>query len=172
MELFQAKYKEEAIELIEEIEKCLLLMEGNFNNSALVEEIFRNMHNLKGNSSMFGFKIITDFTHHLESIYDLIRSGELKISRQILDLTFSSLDHLSLLINNDNALNDKQRKMHQELSGKVIAIIHGAAANSKEGFNITENIVGPANGLTTYHIHFKPCNNFFLNGSNPLILFD
>ena len=172
MELFQVKYKEEAIELIEEIEKCLLLMEGNFNNSALVEEIFRYMHNLKGNSAMFGFKIITDFTHHLESIYDLIRSGELKVSRQILDLTFSSLDHLSLLVNNDNALNDKQRKMHQELSGKIIAIINGAAVNSKEQFNITENIVGSANGLTTYFIHFKPRNNFFLNGSNPLILFD
>ena len=57
MELFKIKYKEEAIELIEAMEKSLLLMESNFDDPALIEEVFRNMHNLKGNSSMFGFKI-------------------------------------------------------------------------------------------------------------------
>ena len=103
MEAIQVKYKEEAIELIEGIEKSLLLMENNLNDPALIEDIFRNMHTLKGNSAMLGYKLIADFTHHLESIYDLIRSGAIKISRQILNLSFSSLDHLSVLVNNESS---------------------------------------------------------------------
>src|SRR4051812_44304865 len=132
MELFQVKYKEEALELIAAMEKSLLSMESNPDDSTLIEEVFRDMHTLKGNSSMFGFKMITDFTHHLESVYDLVRSGEMKISRQILNITFSSLDHLSLLVNHDSSLNDKQKILHRELSEKVIEIINSVNTNHKK----------------------------------------
>src|SRR4026207_277630 len=130
MELFKVKYKEEAVELIDGMEKSLLLMESNSDDPALVEEVFRNMHTLKGNSSMFGFKIIADFTHHLESIYDLVRSGEMKISKQILNVTFSALDHLSLLVNNNGSpLDEKEQKAHIQLSGKVLEIINSVNKN-------------------------------------------
>ena len=124
MELFKAKYKEEAVELIQGMEKCLLLMESDPGDPALIEEVLRDMHTLKGNSSMFGFKMIADFTHDLESIYDLVRSGEIKMSKQILNVTFSALDHLSLLVNNASSLSEKEKKAHTLLSANVIEIIN------------------------------------------------
>ena len=68
MELLHVNYKEEAIELIEGMEKCLLAMGDNFKDAVLIEDIFRTMHSLKGNSSMFGFKVIADLTHRPESV--------------------------------------------------------------------------------------------------------
>jgi len=175
MELFKVKYKEEAVELIDGMEKSLLLMESNSDDPALVEEVFRNMHTLKGNSSMFGFKIIADFTHHLESIYDLVRGGEMKISKQILNVTFSALDHLSLLVNNNGSpLDEKEQKAHIQLSGKVLEIINSVNKNVQNNdITIEHNkaiAISREHGLTTWHINFSPDKNFFLNGSNPLNL--
>jgi two-component system chemotaxis sensor kinase CheA len=171
MEFLQEKYREEAIELIEKIEKSLLLLESDFKDLTPVEEVFRCMHNLKGNSAMFGFKMIADFTHHLESIYDLIRGDTLKISREILDLSFFALDHLSLLIHNGDDLNAEQKNQHTELSGKVLGMIHTSSGKTDElKTGDCDSIINHAGELTAYHIQFKPCLNFLLNGSNPLNL--
>lgn len=174
MEQFKVKYKEEAKELIDGMEKSLLLMESQPDDAALIEEVFRNMHTLKGNSSMFGFKTIADFTHDLESIYNLVRSGEIKISKQILNVSFSALDHLSLLVNNAGLLNEKEKKEHKQLSEKVIEIIN--SVNKKVQNNELEiqdnktTLTSQENELKDYHINFSPDKNFFLNGSNPLNL--
>lgn len=173
MELFKATYKEEALELIEAMEKALLQMEINADNTSLIEEVFRDMHTLKGNSSMFGFKKTADFTHNLESIYDLVRSGKAEISTQILNITFSALDHLSLLVNNAETLNETDEKTHEQLSEKVVEIIRSidkSFKNSAEIMHDKSSAFSGTNELKTYHISFKPHKDFFLNGSNPLNL--
>ncbi len=171
MELLQLKYQEEAKELIEVMEKSLLSIENNLDDPALIEEVFRSMHTLKGNSSMFGFKLIADFTHHLESVYDLIRSGEIKISRQILNTSFSALDHLSLLVKNDSILNEKEKKIHKDCSEKVIEIINSTSKKISDNHDVSplhDNSISTEKELKTYYINFSPAKNFFLNGSNPL----
>ena len=174
MEVFQAKYKEEAVELISGMEKSLLSMESNLNDPGLIEDVFRNMHTLKGNSSMFGYKLIADFTHHFESIYDLVRSGTMKLSKQILNTSFLALDHLSLLVNNDSTLNEREEKAHHELSEKVIEIINSSTkslSNNNSELNLEgNNITSSENDLKTWRIHFCPDKSFFLNGSNPLFI--
>lgn len=174
MELLKIEYKEEAEELINEMEKSLLLMENNPDDPALIEEVFRNMHTLKGNSSMFGLKMIADFTHDLESIYNLLRSGEIKISRQILNISFAALDHLLLLVNNEGLLNEKEKTEHKQLSEKVIEIIN--SVNKKVQNNVSDikdnktTSIQSEKRLKAFHINFAPHKNFFLNGSNPLSL--
>jgi two-component system chemotaxis sensor kinase CheA len=163
MELFQVKFKEEATELIEGIERSLLLMETNMDDPTLVEEVFRNMHTLKGNSSMFGFKLIAAFTHHLESIYDLVRCNEIRLSREILDMSFRAMDHLSLLVNKQSLLTERDMVTHQEISSAVVSIINTIKTNMGAG--------KPAPGESTgFHIRFTPFKGFFVNGSNPLTL--
>ena len=129
------------------------------------------MHTLKGISSMFGFKTIADFTHNLESIYNLVRSGEIKISKQILNVSFSALDHLTLLVNNAGLLNEKEEKEHKQLSEKVIEIINSVNKKVQNNELETENNKTTSIGqLKDYHINFSPDKNFLLNGSNPLNL--
>ena len=164
MELLHVNFKEEATELIEGIEKALLSMENNLEDGVLIEEVFRNMHTLKGNSAMFGFRLIADFTHCLESVYELIRSGELKLSKQILNLTFSALDHLTALVNNNSSVSEKEAALHKTLSEKIIELIKNAGGKKKQPLSI-ENSDAIANPeLTAWHIRFLPHKNFFENG--------
>ncbi|MEO6187497.1 MAG: chemotaxis protein CheA [Ginsengibacter sp.] len=171
MELLQTKYKDEAIELIEAIEKSLLLMGNDLNDPALIEEVFRNMHTLKGNSSMFGFKLIADFTHHLESLYELIRTGEIKTSKQILNISFAALDHLASLVNSSGTLTETEHKVHHHLSEKIITIICSVTGNdSEKDIRAKEKITKTC--LKTWRIDFRPDKSFFLNASDPFFIID
>ena len=173
MERFKVKYKEDAIELIERMEKSLLLIESSPDDPVLTQEVFRDMHTLKGNSSMFGFKIIADFTHNFESIYDLVRSGKLKISKQILNVSFSALDHLLILVKNEGLLNEKSEEANKQLSEKVIEIINNTNKTIEDNIPIVlhkTTAVKQENETKVFLINFSPDENFFLNGSNPLNL--
>ena len=81
MDNFRKKFIEEATEHINELEKALLELERDPENKELVEKVFRVMHSLKGGGAMFGFDKISEFTHHLETIYDLVRNGQMYISK-------------------------------------------------------------------------------------------
>jgi two-component system, chemotaxis family, sensor kinase CheA len=72
------------------------------------------MITLKGNSFMFGFKVIAEFTHLLESIYEYVRSGQIKISKEILDVTLASLDHLSYLVKKESDLDPPHSTTHDD----------------------------------------------------------
>ena len=94
----KAVYLEEANELLGNLEGALLQLDETPEEKTLIEEIFRIMHTLKGNSSMFGFTKIADFIHKLETIYDNIRNDQLDISKDIIDTTFTSMDHIKDII--------------------------------------------------------------------------
>src|SRR6056297_4333762 len=98
MDKFKEKFIEEATENIAELEDALLALESNPEDPELVERVFRSMHTLKGGGAMFGFQKLSDFTHHLENIYDQVREGKLSINKGLLDLTLQSVDHLKNLL--------------------------------------------------------------------------
>ena len=98
MEEMKDTYIQEANELLENLESSLLSLEDNPNDKSNIEQVFRVMHTLKGNSSMFGLSKIAEFVHDLETIYDKIRQGEMQLTREILNTTLASFDHLNLII--------------------------------------------------------------------------
>ncbi|WP_207531961.1 chemotaxis protein CheA [Desertivirga arenae] len=173
MDQYKSSFTEEAHELIAEMESSLLQLEQNPDDNNLIQQVFRAMHTLKGNSSMFGFKVIAEFTHHFESIYEFIRSGQQKATKEILDISLASLDHLSALVDDDSISSVDDQKKHAQLTAKVVAIVN--AIQHTSAFNPTELIPEELNsedGLKTYLIHFRPHRHFFYNGSNPLYFID
>lgn len=172
MEKFREKFVEEANDLINELEKVLLELESQPNNTELIQQIFRVMHSLKGGSAMFGFHKMDKFTHHLENIYDLIRTNKLAINNDILNITLASVDHLRSLAQEKDDTENTNRVQHDLLLSKIIEIIN-------------ENVMGEENASTmqpmtprnnkehaTYYISFKPHANIFSFGTNPLYLID
>jgi two-component system chemotaxis sensor kinase CheA len=102
MDNFKKKFIEEATEHIQDIEQALLELEQNPTDKPLIERVFRAMHSLKGSGAMFGFEKISEFTHNLETAYDLVRSEEMLITSELLNLTLASVDHLSALLKEDS----------------------------------------------------------------------
>jgi len=173
MDQYKSSYREEAHELIAAMETSLLQLEQNPDDDALIQQVFRDMHTLKGNSAMFGFKVIAEFTHHLESIYELIRSGQQNVTKEILNVSLASLDHLSALVNDNSLSSAESQNRHKKLTEKLVALVNRTSAQGEiavagecsiEPIDIEENKV--------YEIEFSPAGNFFYNGSSPLYFLD
>jgi len=171
MDKFKEKYIEEAHELIEDLEKSLLILENSADDESQIHIVFRIMHTLKGNSSMFGFETVGDFTHSLETIYDLIRNGKLSITKDILDITLASIDHLKNLFNAGEELEGDLKEDHDLLIDKIEQVISGSEPEVSEGTvqfaDDTESDL-----LKTFYINFLPDESIFDNGTNPLYLVD
>ncbi|SKA80249.1 Chemotaxis protein histidine kinase CheA [Paucidesulfovibrio gracilis DSM 16080] len=91
-------FREEAYELLAELETTLLELEGQPDDMDIVNRVFRSLHTIKGSGSMFGFEAIAGFTHEVESVFDMVRNGELPISRPLLDQAFSVRDHIQRML--------------------------------------------------------------------------
>ncbi len=164
---FQEIFIEEANDLINQLEEKLLQLESEPEDDKLIDNVFRIMHTLKGNSNMFGFDNMGDITHHLENIYEEIRSGNLKINREILDITLQCIDHFRNLIEDpglsDPANKDVQETMLQNFEDILTIEKTEVTASIEEAENQDST-----SSVNTYYLFFKPHPDVFNDGSNPL----
>ncbi|MBI9110167.1 chemotaxis protein CheA [Maridesulfovibrio ferrireducens] len=91
-------FKEEAFELLGELESSLLELEDLPDDMDLINRVFRALHTIKGSGSMFGFDAIAGFTHHVETVFDMVRNGDLPITKELLTLVLSSRDHIYTML--------------------------------------------------------------------------
>jgi len=164
-------FREEAYELLTELERSLLELEESPDNMELIGTIFRALHTIKGSGSMFGFDRIAGFTHEVETAFDLVRNGELTVTNELIDLTLSSRDHIKKMLD--------LPEEHDDLAGKEILsslkrLLPGkqhdkaAAVSSEKTGSLSET---NSNNLT-YRIQFRPNTDIFTKGINPLLLLD
>ncbi len=178
MEEMKATYIQEANELLENLESSLLSLEDNPNDKSNIEQVFRVMHTLKGNSSMFGLAKIAEFVHDLETIYDKIRQGEMQLTREILNTTLASFDHLNLIIVDSELEDPTNKENHDQLIYQIHQFIQKkspASATTEntqaQQTNTNEQLQADLEtGVKTYHLYFEPKPEFLLDGSNPLLL--
>ena len=170
MDKFTDKFIEEATENIADLEDALLSLENDPENSDLVERVFRAMHSLKGGGAMFGYQKLSDFTHHLENIYDRVREGKLKINKGLLDMTLQSVDHMKNLLDEGDDLSSNTETTHKNLSVQVLKFLEDdkGAENSAESQAQHQS----HDGEKTYYIFFEPEERIFDDGTNPLFLLD
>ncbi len=91
-------FKEEARELLTELETSLLELEERPDDSGMIGRVFRAMHTIKGSGAMFGFEATSAFTHEVETVFDLVRNGSLRVSKELIDLTLACRDHIRLML--------------------------------------------------------------------------
>ena len=95
---FQDAFFEESSEHLTTIEDGLLHLEQRPDDLDLLNRIFRAAHSIKGNSGMFGFTAVGQFTHKMETLLDQLRNGKFSVTPEITDILLRSTDQLKLLI--------------------------------------------------------------------------
>lgn len=85
---------EETKEHLQGLNQALLQLEKEPEDSAVLNEIFRVAHTLKGMSGAMGFNRMSRLTHDMEDVLQALRSNELKTSAGLIDLLFKCLDAL------------------------------------------------------------------------------
>jgi two-component system chemotaxis sensor kinase CheA len=87
-------YLDETDEQIAALNDALLRLEENPAEAQTLQEAFRMAHSIKGAARLLGFDPVVQLTHHLESYFDLLRSGKRELERASLDVCFECLDAL------------------------------------------------------------------------------
>jgi two-component system, chemotaxis family, sensor kinase CheA len=172
MDNMKAVYLEEANELLDKLEIALLQLDETPEEGNIIEEVFRIMHTLKGNSSMFGFINIAEFIHNLETVYDLIRTGKQQVSKELIDVTLASMDHIKQIIEDHELQDESNKDKHESLTVQILAYTgeEGETVVSKTKEETPEEVTSDTQN--TYYIHFKPGKSTVSDGNNPLYLID
>lgn len=166
---------EEATELLHTLESSLLELEANPEDQELIAKVFRALHTIKGSAGMFGYDDITMFTHDIETVYDFIRKGEIKITKEIIDLTLNARDQILTLLfqkEHNRKSEDKTtktiliafRNIILEYTKNTISTPEKEQTDNK----VIQSTIPAMNEI--YLIKFTPSRDILLTGMNPLLL--
>ncbi|MFH2113019.1 MAG: Hpt domain-containing protein, partial [Spirochaetota bacterium] len=101
---FRETFREEAEELLSQLEDVLLELETHPDDSELINAAFRAVHTIKGSAGMFGFENAGRFTHDLENLLDACRGGLRAVDSQVIDLSLRARDKIrSMLAETDGS---------------------------------------------------------------------
>ena len=93
-QLFQA----ECSERLQKLDAGWLQLEKEPSNTALLEDLFREAHSLKGGARMLGLLDIQDLAHAMEDELALMRKGEAVIDAAFVQRQLKTIDHLRHLV--------------------------------------------------------------------------
>ncbi len=97
-----SQYKElfisEAQEHLEALNQAMVDLEKDPGNPDVLTEIFRSAHTLKGMSATMGFDQLTELSHEMENVLDGLRSGDIEVTTDIVDLLFGCFDMLASIV--------------------------------------------------------------------------
>ncbi|MCK5267601.1 MAG: Hpt domain-containing protein, partial [Spirochaetes bacterium] len=166
-------YKNEAEELLTEIEHAVLDLEEDAGNRDAIDRLFRAMHTIKGSGAMFGFDDIASFTHHIETVLDKVRNDEIVVNKKLTDLVLASRDQLyEMLYNTEYVDEEAQQKIIKELlsllpdeAGQKMRI--NADSSVREEGTLSAKAV-----IYTYTIEFRPKSGIMMSGMDPVLLLD
>ncbi|MCR4788027.1 MAG: chemotaxis protein CheA [Lachnospiraceae bacterium] len=126
-------FLDETREHLSSLNTQILNLEQNPEDENTINEIFRAAHSLKGMAGTMGFKRMQNLTHDMENVFSEIRNGNMKVSSNLIDILFQTLDALEEYTSNiqetaDEGTNDNQNiidMLNEFLNGK------GEAAEEK-----------------------------------------
>lgn len=174
MNSFVEKFKDEVSEYCERLESGLLLLEHEPENHQIIDEIFRIMHSMKGSGGMFGFELISEVTHDLESLFDIFRSKKQQIDSEVISFTLNSIDGLHKLTTVSPTSEEEKlaEKMKSDTRQQIARFTNEQVSSIQENIRKKENSVSSGSNQQTWYISFVPNQKILKNGTNPLYLID
>ena len=167
MNSFEDTFREEAAELLVELEAALLELEDQPDDAESVDSAFRAMHTIKGSGAMFGFDKLASFTHHLENAFDKVRSGDLVVTKELINIALGSGDHIRRLLEDMDPTPDLEAEgvILLEQLAKLLPVdeIMPVVAN-----NVKSDLSDSKKRIATYRIRVTPAVDALLHGMDPL----
>ncbi len=87
-------FYQDAEEHLQIMTDALLDMEKDPSNREALDSLFRSAHTMKSSSAMVGFMHVSEFTHRMEDLIDYLRTENIQIDVDTVNLLFKSFDVL------------------------------------------------------------------------------
>jgi len=166
-------FLQEAQDLLAEIDEAALeLSDGE--TTETIHRIFRAFHTLKGSSGMCGFIVVAEFTHHIETLLDQVRSGEISATPQLADLVLASRDQVSALIAAEQGGDPVPAGSSERMIEQLLAFAaEGAQGTQPTAIEAQAKVSLPGSSKSEqkcWAIRFRPDSGLFKLGGNPVAL--
>jgi two-component system chemotaxis sensor kinase CheA len=125
-------FTDESLEQIERIEQGLLVLEQSL-DPAVVNEVFRAAHTLKGSAATIGHRRMAELTHAMEDLFGAFRSGTLFEVKPFADVLLQTIDVLRALVaevQEGETLTDAPETLTTQLRQLLSTATAAAAARS------------------------------------------
>jgi two-component system chemotaxis sensor kinase CheA len=165
-------FREEAQELLAELEASLLELEDVPGDEEHIGRVFRVMHTIKGSGGACEFTEVSAFTHEIESFFDLVRKGKIAVTKEIIDLTLRARDQIKEMFDAYYRGGPIVPGRTADILSQFKKLIPAGLAAQRGTEPATERAApAPAPGKqVTYRIQFRPSPAILAEGTDPLDL--
>lgn len=161
-------FRQEARELLEQLEQGLLDLEQNPTDADLVNSVFRALHTIKGSGAMFGFTDVATFVHEFETAFDRVRKGLSPVTAALVAIALDAKDHVHALIEDADGAVEQGEPILAALR-TLVEPGHAPAAPSPVAKPAA--IEAPVeNAVGRWRIRFHLPSDALLYGTNPVLL--
>ena len=119
-------FETESKELLDQVEQLVLQLESQSDDVEALQQIFRNIHSIKGTAGMFGMEHAEHFLHAFEDLLDLMRNGNIQISTSLIDLILNAVDQTQEIVSHGD---DELTEEIKSESDKLIAAFKDASGD-------------------------------------------
>ena len=113
--------------LLDDGEKCLMVLEKSSQDRVKIDEIFRVFHTLKGEANLTGLSSIATLAHEAEDFLSALRAGTIKANGLVVSALLKAIDDLRKLL--DAVMLDPGRVAAQDV-GDLVSQLHSAYEKS------------------------------------------
>ena len=180
MSFEQALYTfiEESRELLAEMEDSLLRVSSQAQPQDCINAIFRAAHTIKGSAGLFGLEAVVAFTHVAETLLDEVRTGEVALNSDLVQLLLACCDHMHALVNQVEAPTPERDAVLQSQSHSLMQAMQAHTASQAD--SATEIITtlpkataapasaAPISPTQDWHIAVQFGATVLQNGMDPL----
>jgi len=122
----------EAGEHLAEMESGLLQLETDPSNRDILNDIFRSVHTIKGAAEFVGLERISELSHKLENLLDLLRQGKKQANRDIIDTLIEAKDRISLIMDELESSRSEETLI-DDLATRITRLTEGPEYYDAEG---------------------------------------
>mgnify|MGYP001075265691 FL=1 len=123
---------DETKEHLQTLSDQLMILEQEPENMDTINEIFRAAHSLKGMAGTMGYKRMQRLTHDMENVFQEIRSGNMKVKPELVDVLFRGLDALEGYLANILDSADEGTEENQDIINSLNEIVEKGTGKSSQ----------------------------------------
>jgi len=161
-------FRQEARELLDQLEAGLLDLEQDPSNQDLVNSTFRALHTIKGSGAMFGFTAVAEFVHEFETAFDRVRKGQSQANAALIQVALDAKDHIHQLIESP----ESRAEGGDEILAHLRVVVAGAPAEPALNPKAAPTPATPPRTAKSWRLVFYLPSDALIYGTNPLLLLE
>jgi two-component system, chemotaxis family, sensor kinase CheA len=120
----------ESQEGLDRMERCLTDLEKRPEDAALIAEIFRSVHTIKGTTGFLGYTRLEKLAHAGENLLGLLRDGKLRASAGVVTVLLELLDALRRILRSIEAEENEGAGDDAVLIGRLVELQNAGVAEA------------------------------------------